>query len=110
MGESILTQKPSQLIDDFEVGQLVKIQSDRSDKRLVGYNLSVGIVTQVQTATVNIKIWGQEFNNVSPNDLIVLKENNLPAICIAPSAEQYRNLLSRFSSKEEIIVHALNDL
>lgn len=95
------------LIDDFKVGQLVKIESDRTDKRLVGYNLSVGVVTKVNPASVDIKIWGQEFNNVSPNDLAILDENNLPAICIAPSAEQFRNLISKFSCKEEIIQEAL---
>lgn len=96
-------------IDNFQVGQLVKIRSDRSDKRLVGYNSSVGIVTQVNPATVNINIWKQEFTNVSPNDLTILGESNLPAICIAPSAEQYRLLFARFKSKEEILKAALND-
>jgi hypothetical protein len=91
------------LINDFAVGQLVQIKSDRTDKRLVGYNLSVGIVTQVNTATVSIKIWGQEFDHVSPSDLAILDEQKLPVICLAPSAEQYRILLARFESKEQIL-------
>ena len=94
-------------VANFEVGQLVQIESDRSDKRLVGYHRSVGIVTQVQTSTVNLKIWGQIFDNVSPNDLKILDENKLPVICIAPSAEQYKKLLTRFDSKEEIILKSL---
>ena len=101
------TNKLTVQIDNFEVGQLVQIKSDRSDKRLVGYNLSVGIVTQVNPATVNLKIWGQIFDNVSPNDLKILDENKLPVICIAPSAEQYKKLLTRFDSKEEIILKSL---
>lgn len=94
-------------IDNFEVGQLVQIKSDRSDKRLVGYNLSVGIVAQVNPVTVNIKIWGERFDNLAPNDLTILDESKLPAICIAPNAEQYRILLTCFDSKEEIIKKAI---
>jgi hypothetical protein len=97
------------LIDDFKVRQLVQIKSDRTDKRLVGYNLSVGIVTQVNTATVNIKIWGQEFDHVSPSDLAILDEQKLPVICLAPSAEQYRILLARFESKEQILEAAIQN-
>ena len=98
------------MIDDFAVGQLVEIKSDRSDKRLVGYNLSVGIVTEVNPATVNIKIWLKEFDNVSPNDLKILDEPNLPAICISPPAEEYKKLLMNFDSREEIIKAALLSL
>jgi hypothetical protein len=95
------------LINDYAVGQLVQIKSDRSDKRLVGYNLSVGMVTQVNTATVSIKIWGQKFDHVSPSDLAILDEQKLPVICLAPSAEQYRILFARFESKEEILKAAI---
>jgi hypothetical protein len=94
-------------IDNFEVGQLVQIKSDRSDKRLVGYHRSVGIVTQINPASVNLKIWGQIFDNVSPNDLKILDEPNFPAICISPSAEDYKKLLMNFDSREEIIKAAL---
>ena len=97
-------------VANFEVGQLVQIESDRSDKRLVGYHRSVGIVTQVQTSTVNLKIWGQIFDNVSPNDLKILDEPNLPAICISPPAEEYKKLLMNFDSREEIIKAALLSL
>jgi hypothetical protein len=89
------------------VGQLVKIQSDRTDKRLVGYNLSVGMVTEVNPTTVNIKIWRQKFSNVAPSDLVILDEQKLPVICLAPSAKQYRILLARFESKEEILKAAI---
>ncbi len=95
------------IIQNFEVGQVVQIRSDRSDKRLVGYNLSVGLVTRVNPASVNIKIWGQKFDNVSPNDLSILDEDKFPAICISPSADEYRILLLRFDSKEEIIKAAI---
>jgi hypothetical protein len=95
------------LINDFAVGQLVQIKSDRTDKRLVGYNLSVGMVTFVNPATVNLKILGHEFNNVSPSDLVILDENKLPVICLAPNAEQYRILLARFECKEEILEAAI---
>jgi hypothetical protein len=95
------------LINDFAVGQLVQIKSDRTDKRLVGYNLSVGMVTFVNPATVNLKILGHEFNNVSPSDLLILDENKLPVICLTPSAEQYRILLARFECKEEILKAAI---
>jgi hypothetical protein len=91
------------LIDDFVVGQLVQIKSDRTDKRLVGYNLSVGIVTKVNPASIDLKIWGQEFAHVSPSDIAILDDHKLPVICLAPSAKQYRFLLDRFESKEQIL-------
>jgi hypothetical protein len=97
-------------IDNFEVGQLVQIKSDRSDKRLVGYNLSVGMVTLINPTTVKIKILGHEFNNVSPSDLVILDENKLPVICLAPSVEQYRILLARFECKEEILKAAILEM
>ncbi len=95
------------IIQDFQVGQVVQIKSDRSDKRLVGYNRSVGLITQVNPASVSIKIWGQKFDNVSPNDLAILDEDKLPAICVSPSADEYRMLLLGFNSKEEIIKAAI---
>jgi hypothetical protein len=94
-------------INNFKKGQLVQIKSDRSDKRLVGYNLSVGVVTAVNPATVNLKIWGEKFNNVSPSDLLILDEQKLPVVCLAPNAEQYRFLLNNFQCKEEILEAAL---
>ncbi len=94
-------------IDKFSVGQIVQIQSDRTDKRLVGYNGSVGLVTQVNPASVDLKTWGQTFSSISPNDLTILGENNLPAICVVPSVEDYRLLLSEMNSKEEIIKAAI---
>ncbi len=97
-------------INNFEVGHLVQIKSDRSDKRLVGYNLSVGVVTQINPATVNLKIWGQKIDNVSPNDLKILDESNLPAICFCPPVEEYKKLLIGFDSKEEIFAIALRSL
>jgi hypothetical protein len=48
-----------------------------------------------------------EFNNVLPSDLVILDENKLPVICLAPSAEQYRILLARFECKEEILKAAI---
>lgn len=104
------------LIDSFKVGQLVQIRSvlkdtaphNRTDSRLVGYHLSIGVVTKVNPVSLDIKIWGQEFSNISPSDLEIVDEDKPPVICLAPSAEVYRILLMNTQSKEEILKLALS--
>ncbi|MEM7756541.1 MAG: hypothetical protein AAF298_00215 [Cyanobacteria bacterium P01_A01_bin.40] len=95
------------IVKEFVVGQFVQIKSDRSDKRLVGYNLSVGVITKINPASVNIKIWEKSFDNISPNDLAILDEAKLPAICFSPGPDEYRKLIIGFDSKEDIIKAAI---
>jgi hypothetical protein len=102
------TDKP--IINDFHVGQLVQIKSDRTDSRLVGYHLSIGVVTKVNPVSLDIKIWGQEFSNISPSDLEIVDEDKPPVICLAPSAEVYRILVKNLDSKEEILKLALSSI
>jgi hypothetical protein len=93
--------------NDLQVDQIVRIKSDRSDKRLIGYHMRVGVVTQINPASVNLKVLGQSFENVSPNDLEILDQDNLPPICFSPTAEDYKKVLIGFDSAEEILKTAI---
>jgi hypothetical protein len=91
----------------FTTGQIVRIKSDRSDKRLIGYHMTVAVITQINPASVDLKIWGQSITNVSPNDLEILDQEKLPSLCFCPSLEDYRKVLTGFDSPEEMMKAAI---
>jgi hypothetical protein len=105
--ESLNTISQKTIINDFEVGQIVCIKSDRSDKRLLGYHMRVAVVIQVNPASVDLKVWGKTISNVSPNDVEILDEQKLPSISFCPDAEDYRKALTGFDSPEEILKTAI---
>ena len=91
------------LIDDFGVGQVVEINSDRSDKRLVGYNKSIALITAVNTASVDLKIWGKEFHNVSVNDIAAVGVTEQLTVCFSVNPLEMAVLLAAFDSKNKAI-------
>lgn len=95
------------LIAAFKVDQIVRIESDRTDKRLIGYNKAIAVVTKVHSASVDLKLWGQRFVNVSPSDLKVIDSVSVPAICFNPALTDLAVLINGFESTEEIIKAAL---
>jgi hypothetical protein len=91
----------------FTIGQIVRIKSDRSDKRLLGYHMRVAVVSQVNPASLDLKAWRKTITNVSPNDIEILDEQKLPSISFCPDAEDYRKALTGFDSPEEMLKAAI---
>lgn len=48
----------------LEVNQLVKVNSDRTDERLIGHNLSYAVVTKIAGVSCDINIWNNAIANV----------------------------------------------
>ena len=97
------------LVEQFEVDQVVKITTNafRSDKRLVGHDTSLALVTKVNTASVDIKTWSACFEAVSFNDLRIIDPNDVPILCFQPTYKELQYLIANFDSKEEIIKAAI---
>ena len=96
------------IIDNFQVGQIVQIiNSERSDKRLVGLKNSYAVITSVNPASLDIQLFNQNLANVSPNDIKSLSEDYQPRICMSVSQDEMRQVFSLFSSPEEIIKCAI---
>ncbi|MDJ0572172.1 MAG: hypothetical protein QNJ53_24450 [Pleurocapsa sp. MO_192.B19] len=93
------------LIDNLKVGQIVRIKSDRdrSDKRLVGLVNSVALVTAINPASVDLKLFGQVLSSVSPNDIKPVElSSDQVTICNSFSHEKMALLLLKFNSIDEI--------
>ncbi len=92
------------LLNKFTVGQIVRIKSDRerSDKRLVGLVNSVALVTAINPASVDLKLFGQVLNAVSPNDIKSVESSDRATICNSFSYEKMALLLLKFNSIDEI--------
>ena len=97
------------LIEQFQVGQIVVISTDseRSDRRLVGLKNSYALITAVNPASVDLKLFGQFLSAVSPNDIKPLDEFYQPSFCISVSQDDMTKLLDEFNSPEDIVRCAL---
>ena len=100
------------LVKNFQVDQIVKITTNafRSDKRLVGHDTSLALVTKVNTASVDIKTWSGCFEAVSFNDLRIIDPKDVPLLCFQPTYKELQYLIANFDSKEEIIKAAIAKL
>ena len=96
------------LIDNFGVGQIVQVNSDRTDKRLVGYNKSIALITAVNTASVDLKVWGKEFQNVSVNDIAAVGVTEQLTICFSVNPLEMAILLAAFDCKAHVIKTAVD--
>ena len=93
------TDKP--IVEGLKVGQIVQIRSDRTDKRLVGYNRAYGKIIAVNPASVDLKLLGgQTFTNVSPNDFQVIASVSLSAEL---SPEQLSCVIDEYGSFQEFV-------
>ncbi len=103
------TPERKKLVEQFEVDQVVKITTNafRSDKRLVGHDTSLALVTKVNTASVDIKTWSGCFEAVSFNDLRIIDPNDVPLLCFQPTYKELQYLIANFDSREEIIKAAI---
>ena len=103
------TPDRKKLVENFQVDQVVKITTNafRSDKRLVGHDTSLALVTKVNTASVDIKTWSGCFEAVSFNDLRIIDPNDVPLLCFQPTYKELQYLIANFDSREEIIKAAI---
>ena len=86
----------------LKVGQIVQIvNSDRIDKRLVGYKNSYASITSKYEHSVDLKIWKHEIKNVSTND-IKLAPLTVP-VTVNLSHEKLTEIMNNFSSLENLI-------
>ncbi|MEM8829498.1 MAG: hypothetical protein AAGE96_09090 [Cyanobacteria bacterium P01_G01_bin.19] len=90
------------LMTQFVVGQVVRINSDRSDKRLIGHNKSYGLITAVNPSSVDVKLWNLSLKAVSPNDIELVTPDCPPSICTSFSLKKMSQLLTLFDSPDEI--------
>ena len=106
------TPERKKLVENFQVDQVVKITTNafRSDKRLVGHDTSLALVTKVNTASVDIKTWSGCFEAVSFNDLRTIDPKDVPLLCFQPTYNELQYLVANFDSREEIIKAALAKL
>ena len=89
------------IVEGLKVGQIVQIRSDRTDKRLVGYNRTHGKIIAVNLASVDLKLLGgQTFTNVSPNDFQVITSVSLSAEL---SPEQLSCIIDKYGSFQEFV-------
>lgn len=103
--QKISLHSPS--IEEFKVGQIVRINSDRTDKRLVGHNKAIAVCTKVNPSSVDLELQGISFEAVSPNDLEVLSQTEPLTICSTVYPQDYAKLILKFDSPEKMIEAAL---
>ena len=95
----------SQQNNSFEVGNIVFIRSNRSDKRLVGYNSAKALITEVFEHSVNLKVWSHEIENVAKQD--IKKATGKVSICALVEPVYLKLLMGKYDSLEDFIVGSL---
>jgi hypothetical protein len=106
--ESLNTINQKTIINDFAVGQLVQIKSDRdrSDKRLVGYKNAYALITKIFEHSVNLQIWAHQIENVAKQDIEAVSESINISAAIEP---KYLSLLmENYDSLESFIMNHLH--
>jgi len=91
----------------LNIGQLVRIRSDRTDKRLVGHNTSYAVVLRLFSHTADIETWKSKiFTGVALQFLEPVKVARLTAT-IQP--QLLASILLNYSSFDEAIEILLNN-
>ena len=86
---------------DYQIGDLVFINSNRQDKKLIGHYNSKAIITEVFEHSVNLKIWHKTLENISFNDIKKVTGKVTVFALIEPN--KLKELMLRYSSLEEFI-------
>jgi hypothetical protein len=93
----------------FEKGDLVYISSNRSDKRLVGYQSSIALITAVNDFSVDLKLWGKILKQVSIEDIkpICGEGQETFEFNLVLNRDKLRFLMDRFDSPSQILDYVL---
>lgn len=86
---------------DYQIGDLVFIDSNRQDKKLIGHYNSKAIITEVFEHSVNLKMWHKTLENISFNDIKKVTGKVTVFALIEPN--KLKELMLRYSSLEEFI-------
>lgn len=93
-------------VDQLKVGQIVRISSDRTDKRLIGHNSGKAVITNKHITSVDLKLFDISFSNVSANDIELIEEDLL-TICLSVNQADLSILIQAFERKEDIVKAAI---
>ena len=109
--QAFAEQSTVQLVDNFEVGQIVIIDppSDRPDKRLVGFKSQQAVITKINANSVNLRVWGNILNTVAVQDIKPIDEFDDFNFCNSVNQAIGAFLMTQFDSPSQMISFVLKE-
>ncbi len=95
--------KPVRDLPKLEIGQLVQIKSDRTNKDLVGYNKSYAVVKKLKRTCADIDVWGKLLTDIHLQFLNPVEDK--VAICANISPDFFLRIMANYESFDSAVEH-----